>query len=271
MALFQVPFIVNFFWSMRHGQAVGRNPWNATTLEWAAESPPPHQNFARPPAAYRGPYEYQRTGRRPRLHAAVRAGRLMETPYATEVRPDTGLSNGTLAMWLFLASEAMFFAALFSGYALLRTGSAEWPRGAGRLGLTLASVNTLLLTASSITMIRGGRAAAAGDRRRARRLLAVSALLGLVFLGVKAYEWSAHLRAGELPSSDTFMAIYYTLTGVHALHVLGGVAALAYLSGTALRDEPAAGRYAARVRLSGLYWLFVEAVWLILFVTVYLL
>jgi heme/copper-type cytochrome/quinol oxidase subunit 3 len=195
----------------------------------------------------------------------------MAIPYATAVRPDTGLSNGTLGMWLFIASEVMFFGALFSAYVLLRTGSAEWPGGSGRLGLTLAVANTIVLTASSVTMVRGGRAALAGRRHPARVLLAVSAGLGLVFLAVKASEWSMHIAAGDLPSTDTFMAIYFTLTGVHALHVAGGVAWLAYLSATALRAEPEPGQFAARVRLTGLYWLFVETVWLILFVTVYLL
>jgi heme/copper-type cytochrome/quinol oxidase subunit 3 len=195
----------------------------------------------------------------------------MEIPYSTEVRPDTGVSNGTLGMWLFIASEVMFFGALFSAYALLRTGSADWPSGTERLGTTLAAANTVLLTGSSLTMMRGSRAAAAGRLRPARLLLALSALLGLVFLAVKTYEWSTHIAAGEIPSTDTFMAIYYTLTGVHAVHVLGGIAVLAYLSATALRAERALARFAGRVRLAGLYWLFVEVVWLILFVTVYLL
>ena len=195
----------------------------------------------------------------------------MQIPYSTEVRPDTGLSNGTLGMWLFIASEVMFFGALFSAYALLRTGSTEWPNGSERLGATLAAANTVVLTASSVTMVRGSRAAAAARRRPARGLLAVSAGLGLLFLALKGYEWSTHIAAGDVPSTDTFMAIYYALTGVHALHVLGGVFVVAYLSATAPPVDPDTGRFASRVRLAGVYWLFVEAVWLILFATVYLL
>ena len=71
LALAQIPFIINFFWSIKHGEKVGDNPWQATTLEWAAPSPPPHGNFSAPPAAHRGPYEYSVPGHAARLHAAV--------------------------------------------------------------------------------------------------------------------------------------------------------------------------------------------------------
>jgi len=188
---------------------------------------------------------------------------------AARVRADTGFSNGALGMWLFLASEAMLFGALFSGYALLRTGASSWPAPSSRLNLGLAGGNTLVLIVSSVSMLRAVRAARAGDWRRSRIMLAITIALGVLFLGIKGTEWAGHLAAGERPASDTFFAIYYTLTGVHALHVAGGLIALMWLvAGSPGRDREA---QASRVSLVGLYWQFVDVVWLVLFCTVYLL
>jgi heme/copper-type cytochrome/quinol oxidase subunit 3 len=193
----------------------------------------------------------------------------VEVPYALDVRPDTGFSNATLAMWLFLASEVMLFGALFSGYALIRTGSVVWPHGPERLGVALASLNTAILVGSGAAMALASREAAAGRSRQARIWLAATFVLGLAFLTIKVSEWADHLAAGERPASDTFFAVYYTLTGVHMLHVIGGLAVIGHLATRAARHTPE--RLAARVRLCGMYWHFVDVVWLFLFVTVYLL
>ena len=189
------------------------------------------------------------------------------TATARVTRTETGFSNGALGMWLFLASEAMLFGALFSGYALLRTGAEAWPVPSSRLSAALGGLNTLVLIASSATMMRAVRAARDGAARRSRTAILLTLGLGVVFLGIKGTEWAAHLRAGELPSTDTFFAIYYTLTGVHALHVIGGLGALVWVwIRAATGDE-----HAARVSLVGLYWQFVDMIWLVLFSTVYLL
>ena len=131
----------------------------------------------------------------------------METPYTTEVRPDTGLTNGKLGMWLFLASEAMLFAGLFSSYILLRTGATDWP--SHLLPVGLAAFNTALLITSSMTMTLAWAALKARDWSRHRRLLAVTVLLGVAFLAIKGIEYREHIQAGELPSLNTFFAIYY--------------------------------------------------------------
>jgi len=187
---------------------------------------------------------------------------------AGAVRADTGFSNGALGMWLFLASEAMLFGALFSGYALLRTGAEAWPAASSRLSVPLAGMNTLILLASSAIMMRAVRDAREHNAHRSRMTIVTTVVLGVAFLAGKGFEWAEHLSAGEVPATDTFFAIYYTLTGVHALHIAGGLCALAWLLAA---PPPEANANASRVPLVGLYWQFVDVVWLLLFTTVYLL
>src|SRR5215208_3694265 len=106
----------------------------------------------------------------------------MEIPYTTEVRPDTGLTNPKLGIWLFLASEVMLFGSLFSSYALLRSGATTWPDQSATVNVRLASINTVILVASSVTMLRGAAKLRAGDLAGFRRLMAITAALGVVFL-----------------------------------------------------------------------------------------
>lgn len=190
-------------------------------------------------------------------------------PYTARPRPDTGLTNARLAMWLFLASEAMLFGALFSSYVLLRTGAVAWPRQGEILDVPLAAMNTVVLLASSVAMLAAGRAT---GRPAARRALAIATLLGLTFLGIKGVEWAGELGRGLRPADSNFLGLYFTLTGLHALHVLGGVAACVWLLVSAGRTvtsrEPAL--FANRVRVTALYWHFVDAIWIALFVTLYL-
>jgi hypothetical protein len=135
------------------------NPWQATTLEWQTPTPPPHGNFATPPQVYRGPYEYSVPGHDRDFHAAERTGEgivsprtIMDIPYTVEPRPDTGLYNAKVGIWLFLASEVMLFGALFSAYVLLRVGAGGyWPHG--WLNIPLGTANTFVLITSSITTV----------------------------------------------------------------------------------------------------------------------
>ena len=109
------------------GRAGRQQPWEATTLEWSAPSPPGHGNFLPSRSSIADPYEYSVPGAARGLHAAVRAGAARshgQIPYTVEERPDTGLTNGKLGIWLFLASEVMLFGALFSTYIILRIGRA---------------------------------------------------------------------------------------------------------------------------------------------------
>ena len=236
LSLFQLPFIFNFFMSMRRGKRVAENPWDATTLEWSAPSPPGHGNFLTEPIAYRGPYQVQRTGCGTGLHAAVRTGaRLMEMniPYTVEVRPDTGLQNGKLGIWLFLASEVMLFGALFSSYIILRTGSTEWPQG--ELSVWLGMANTFILIGSSVTMVMAWASLKLNDFPKHRLYLIATVVLAGIFLVNKYFEYADHFTRGELPSHSTFLAVYFTLTGLHGIHILGGMVVMGYLLGPGVK------------------------------------
>lgn len=195
----------------------------------------------------------------------------MQIPYTTEVRPDTGMTSPKLGIWLFLASEVMLFGALLSSYALLRSGATSWPDQSSVLNVPLASANTLILVASSGT-IRLSQAALNGRNvSRFRLYMSVTLLLGVVFLAVKGVEYAEKLTAGLVPATNNFLAIYYTLTGIHALHLLAGLVVNAFLIGPGSRmwkSDPQ--RFANRIELSGMYWHFVDVIWLALFAVLYL-
>jgi heme/copper-type cytochrome/quinol oxidase subunit 3 len=194
----------------------------------------------------------------------------MNIPYTVEARPDTGLPNGKLGIWLFLASEVMLFGALFSSYILLRVGSTEWPQGG--LDVLLGTVNTIILIGSSVTMVMAWASLKLNDWGRHRLFLAATFLLALVFLVNKYFEYAHHLELGEGPSHSTFLAIYYTLTGLHGLHIIGGMVVMAYLLGPGAklwRTSPE--QFTNRIEYTGLYWHFVDLVWIFLFPVLYLL
>jgi heme/copper-type cytochrome/quinol oxidase subunit 3 len=196
----------------------------------------------------------------------------MEIPYTVEVRPDTGLNNGKLGVWLFLASEVMLFGALFSSYILLRVTAEEWPRGAEELSVPLAFFNTIVLITSSVTMVMAWASLKMHNLSRYKLYMALTVLLALVFLVVKYFEYEHHLVLGEGPWHSTFLAIYFTLTGLHGLHILGGVIVNSYFLGPGSRmwkTEPE--RFSNRVEIAGLYWHFVDLVWIFLFPVLYLL
>src|SRR4029450_8578105 len=147
----------------------------------------------------------------------------MDIPYTVEVRRDTGLTNGKIGIWLFLASEVMLFGALFASYILIRTGAHTWPRRDTILNVPLATFNTIVLITSSVTMVM---AWASLMRRRFgtyRIYMGATILLGFVFLVVKYFEYGHKFYDGLYPSTNNFLAIYFTLTGLHMLHVFGGM------------------------------------------------
>jgi heme/copper-type cytochrome/quinol oxidase subunit 3 len=185
-------------------------------------------------------------------------------PYTTTPRADTGVSNVTLGIWLFLASEVMLFGALFSSYALLRVSAVSWPSGSGILSLPLGITNTLAL----FLMTAAAWQARSAPWPRARMLLVITSVLALVFVMVKGIEYAGEIRLGLVPSVNTFLATYFTLTGLHALHVIGGLAANVWT----LTSYARVGKdmTAGRVRALALYWAFVDLVWIIIFVLFYL-
>jgi cytochrome c oxidase subunit 3 len=194
----------------------------------------------------------------------------MNIPYTVEERPDTGLTNGKLGIWLFLASEVMLFGALFSTYIILRTGAPEWPHG--ELNVWLGAINTVILISSSVTMVMAWASLKMNDWGKHRLYLISTFLLAGLFLVNKYFEYSAHFKAGELPSHSTFLAIYYTLTGLHGIHILGGMIVMAYLLGPGAKMwKQNADQFANRIEATGLYWHFVDLVWIFLFPVLYLL
>lgn len=259
----------------------------------------------------------------------------MDIPYTVAPRPDTGLYNAKVGIWLFLASEVMLFGALFSAYILLRVGAPEglWPHG--WLNIPLGTVNTLVLITSSITTVMAWAACKMNQFSRFKFFHACTLLLALAFLAIKSYEYhdkfthyeitlkDGRLADGHLLQSNpqhllisgrfvtdrrqlfdlrapgaprpiheeitldraqiqklenygpwhhTYLAIYFTLTGLHALHVLGGAIVIGFLWGPGsqlwCRDPE---RFTNRVEISGLFWHFVDLVWIFLFPVLYLL
>ena len=194
----------------------------------------------------------------------------MEIPYIVDERPDTGLTNGKLGIWLFLASEVMLFGALFSTYIILRMGAPEWPHG--ELNVWLGMANTFILIGSSVTMVMAWASLKLGDFGKHRMYLAATFGLSALFLVNKYFEYSTHWSHGELPSKSTFLAIYFTLTGLHGLHILGGIVVMLYLLGPGAKlYKKNPEQFTNRIEYTGLYWHFVDLVWIFLFPVLYLL
>jgi len=194
----------------------------------------------------------------------------VEIPYVVEPRPDSGLANGKLGIWLFLASEVMLFGALFSTYILLRVGATEWPHG--ELSIKLGAINTVILICSSVTTVMAWASLKLNNFGKGRLYLFVTIVLAAVFLVNKYFEYADHFSRGEGPWHSTFLAIYFTLTGLHGLHIVGGIVVMAYLlvPGARLwKTNPE--QYANRIEYTGLYWHFVDLVWIFLFPVLYLL
>ncbi len=181
----------------------------------------------------------------------------------------SGVPNGKLGMWLFLASEVMFFTALISVYVILRMGHPAWPGPEGHLNVVMGTINTIVLIGSSVTIVLALAASEQGRLSSARGWLLLTALLGAVFLAIKAFEYHAKLTHHILPSTNVFWSSYYTLTGFHALHVIGGIGFNLYV---ASRMQVRVWElFKQRLELAGLYWHFVDIVWIFLFPLLYLL
>jgi heme/copper-type cytochrome/quinol oxidase subunit 3 len=196
----------------------------------------------------------------------------MEIPYTVEARPDTGLNNGKLAIWLFLASEVMLFGALFASYIMLRVGSSDWPPGTTYLDVRMATINTIVLITSSVTMVMAWASLMRRNYRTYQLYMLATVGLGLCFMVVKYFEYSAKFHHHYFPSTHNFLAIYFTLTGLHGLHVLGGMVVNGYfaLFGRKLWEKNPQW-LTNRVEHSGLFWHFVDLVWIFLFPVLYLL
>ena len=258
----------------------------------------------------------------------------MEIPYTVEARPDTGLYNAKVGIWLFLASEVMLFGGLFSAYVLLRV-SAEpgtWPHG--WQNIVLGTINTVVLALSAITTLMAWVSCKVREFGKFKFFHGCTLLLALTFLCIKLVEYHEHLNHyeikltngqiadGDMVSNDpaqdhivikgrydksemdlydlraqkdipeseisiprsqisemqnygpwhnNYLALYFTLTGLHAMHILGGSIVIGYLWGPGRKlwkKDPE--RFTNRIEVSGLFWHFVDLVWIFLFPILYL-
>ena len=196
----------------------------------------------------------------------------MQIPYTTDARSDTGLTNPKLGIWLFLASEVMLFGSLFSSYALLRSGAMSWPDQSEILSVPLAFLNTVILISSSVTMVMAWAKLKTGSLPGYRLYMGLTILGGALFMVVKAVEYGEKFSHGLFPATNNFLGMYFTLTGLHAIHVLVGMIVNLYLWGPGVgmwRADPR--RFTNRVEVAGIYWHFVDVVWIFLFPVLYLL
>src|SRR5207244_3852730 len=172
--------------------------------------------------------------------------------YTVEARPDTGLPNGKLGIWLFLASEVMLFGALFSTYIILRIGATDWPHG--ELNVWLGMANTFILIGSSVMMVMAWAWLKLHDFANHRLYLITTFVLSGLFLVNKYFEYANHLAKGEGPWHTTFLAIYFTMTGLHGLHIIGGMIVMAYFIGPGAKMwKTSPEQFANRIEYTGLY------------------
>lgn len=187
---------------------------------------------------------------------------------ADEVHEASGIPSGKLAMWWFLASEIVTFGGLIACFVVFRIANPQWIEDAHHLSVPIASFNTLVLLTSSLFIVLAFAAIDRGDQRLAAKWLLWTVLGGILFLCVKGYEWSIEITHGRTIGTNVFWSFYFTMTGLHGLHVIGGVVANAILWIMAVR-----GRLlpiAKRIEYAGLYWHFVDVVWIFLFPLLYL-
>lgn len=180
----------------------------------------------------------------------------------------TGLNSPKLGMWIFLATEVMLFSSLIGAFLQMKARS---PAGAHHvLNVPITAINTFILIVSSTTVVLALESIMQGDKRRLKLFLAATLALGATFLGIQVFEYSQLvIHEGFTPSGSLFGGGFYTVTGFHGFHVLIGLLWCAGLLRQALRERFSATNY-MRIEIFGLYWHFVDVVWIILFTIIYL-
>jgi cytochrome c oxidase subunit 3 len=205
----------------------------------------------------------------------------MDIPYTVSARPDTGLYNGKLGIWLFLASEAMLFGGFFSAYIFLRIGGGEsWPvHGETHTQWYMGLINTIVLITSSMTMVLAWMSLKARALGRFNFFMGVTVAAAVAFMVIKSIEYNHKFHGGYFPSTSPFFSIYFVMTGLHGVHVIGGAIVLAYHWASVnlpfcpgyqiYRKNPE--QIANRVECAGLFWHLVDLIWIFLFPLYYLL
>jgi cytochrome c oxidase subunit III len=197
--------------------------------------------------------------------------------HGAEDRDDFG---ARLGMWLFLVTEIVLFGGLFIGYSYMRAKyPAEFHHAGSDLNATIGVINTLILLTSSLTMVLSLVAIQRGERSKTRLFLGATILLGAAFLVNKSFEWAAKFHHGLYPNAphlatlppgeQVFFGLYFTMTGLHGLHVLAGISVLAWLYLLVSKGRITQDRHAA-LENGGLYWHLVDVIWIFLLPLFYL-
>jgi heme/copper-type cytochrome/quinol oxidase subunit 3 len=182
---------------------------------------------------------------------------------------NTGISNEKLAMWAFLGSECLLFGALISTYFLYRGRSVAGPTPKQIYDIPFTSISSFVLLMSSLTMVLALAAIQRGDQRRLRLWLLATAFLGTVFIGGQVYEFTSFIHEGLTLKTNLFGSTFFVLTGFHGVHVTLGIMMLLSLAGLSSKGRLPQSK-AEVVEIAGLYWHFVDIVWIVIFTVVYL-
>ena len=183
----------------------------------------------------------------------------------------TGVVNPKLGMWLFLSSDCLFFGAFISTFLLYRDrGGQAGPTPADVFNIPFTSVTSFILLMSSLTMVLALAAVQRGDYRRFRIWIMATALFGATFIGGQIFEFTEFTREGLNVSTNLFGSSFFILTGIHGTHVLIGIVWLVALWGLSMQSRISQGD-SERVEIAGLYWHFVDVVWIVIFTVIYLL
>ncbi len=188
----------------------------------------------------------------------------MVRPIAT-TRTAAGLPTGRLAVWWVIASEIVIFGGLLAGYVMHRLGHPEWADYAQHTNVWFGGTNTVVLLTSSLTAVLAHQAAEQGDGKKAAKLLGVTMFGAILFVCIKAVEWTTEISHGYTITANTFWSFYYVAAGLHALHVIAGAVIMGIVAMDAMKNKEL-----QRVELIGIYWHFVDIVWIFLFPLLYI-
>ena len=185
-------------------------------------------------------------------------------PLATS-RSATGIPTGRLAIWWVLASEIVIFGGLIGSYLMFRLGHPEWAEAAAHTNTWIGAFNTFVLLSSSFTAVLAHQAAEKGEGKVAAKYLSFTILGALTFLVVKSLEWASEISHGYTITANGFWSFYYTAAGLHGLHVIAGAIIMVFIAKDAAKNQEL-----HRVELIGIYWHFVDVVWIFLFPLLYI-
>ncbi len=246
-------FLVNIAKSVRNGKPAGDNPWDAWTLEWATTSPPHPHNFEKVPPV---------RGRRPLWDLANPGKNKVKTKIVEIATYDKAI----VGVWAFIASEAMFFIVLILTFVYFNLSTKA---AAAHLDVKTTGMFSICLFASSFTLHRSEKALAAGNESGFRNWLIFTILLGAIFMFGQASEYQKLFTSGLNVNTSLFTSTFFTLTGFHGLHVTLGLVALGVILWLGLAGDLKGRRHSSAFKAIGLYWHFVDVVWIAVFGIVY--